>query len=184
MEGNNLTIFMEIYEIYIMYFDELKGNIPLLIYPDESIKRNSKKMRPIKYHPIWFLDTNIQNEFDHVDLIYNRKVYLARKFQTISKRKKRREGFKTETPELIVIIIALPSDLYNYGENLLNNLSELIITNFDKELYQIIESEIAKDELIKTAKLGGIINKGNSKKKEIKDLIDFISKEYFLSIIK
>ncbi|MFX1329141.1 MAG: hypothetical protein ACFE91_13520, partial [Promethearchaeota archaeon] len=50
--------------VYILYFDEKKGQIPLLMYPDDRLRNNKKYMRPINYHPVWFLETE---ELDHID---------------------------------------------------------------------------------------------------------------------
>ncbi|MEJ2296542.1 MAG: hypothetical protein P8Y23_17480 [Candidatus Lokiarchaeota archaeon] len=47
--------FEELAVVYVLYFDEAHGHTPLLIYPDDRYKDDKKFMRPIKYHPIWFL---------------------------------------------------------------------------------------------------------------------------------
>jgi len=44
----------ELAVVYVMYFDEAQGHMPLLIYPDDKYRNNKTFMRPIKYHPIWF----------------------------------------------------------------------------------------------------------------------------------
>ena len=99
--------------IYVLYFDEERGHIPLLIYPKETekLKSDKKFMRPIKYHSIWFLDLDEEGGLDHIDLEYKGYTFFGRKFYTTSKRIKRRAGLEVETPETIVVIVALPNDL-------------------------------------------------------------------------
>jgi len=54
--------------VYVMYFDESRGHVPLLIYPDDKYKDDKKYMRPIKYHSIWFLPVDEQEALEHIDL--------------------------------------------------------------------------------------------------------------------
>ncbi len=171
------------FEIYILYFDEAIGHVPLLIYPKESFKSDPKKMRRVKFHPIWFLDITEKGVSDHINLIYEGNVCYAKKFFTISKRKKRRAGLKDDTPETIIIIITLPTSIYPYGIKFLDLITENIIENFKHKFYQIIESEIAKDEIIKTAEINDIIKNGDLLKDELRSLINKTSKEYLLKII-
>ena len=61
-----------------MHFDEINGNIPILIYPDELIKRNERLMHLDKFRPICFLDLENQIENEHVSIVYNEKVYFIK----------------------------------------------------------------------------------------------------------
>ncbi|MFX1393896.1 MAG: hypothetical protein ACFFAH_10010 [Promethearchaeota archaeon] len=171
-------------EVYLLYFDESKGPIPLLIYPDESFKDDLGKMRLIYRHPIWFLDIENYNAFNRIDLEYNGKIYFAKKFSVSSKRKKRRAGLNQNTPETIILIIAIPTDIDIFGSVLLNRVTETIKTNFKSTLYQIIESEIAKDEIIKTFNIKEIIQKGDLLKNRLRKLIEITCKEYLKSVIE
>lgn len=171
MDKSELTLFTECTEIYILCFDQYKGHFPLLIYPKKSIKYNKEKMNPILFHPIWFLDVEEKPPNDHINLIYEGRTYSAKKFRTISKRQKRKEGSKKESFEIIVIIISTPIDLYLYGLDFLNIITEKIINNFGHTLYKIIESEYANEEIIKTPKINETIKNGDSLKKQIRNLI-------------
>ena len=97
--------------VYVLYFDEKRGHIPLLIYPNDKYKDDKNYMRPIKYHSIWFLPVEEQAGLDHIDLEYKKYIFFGKKFLTKSKRIKRRAGLEEETPETIVIIVSLPNDI-------------------------------------------------------------------------
>ncbi len=176
--------FEKLFEVYLLYFDEEKGQVPLIVHPDESIKLDPDKMRPINIHSIWFLDIKDQTALDHVDLEYSEKTYFAKKFLAVSRRKKRRAGLVEATPETIVIILALPSDMDLFGGDLLNKIYEKIVANSGNVLYELIEAEIAKDEIIKTDKVKTSISNGILIKEEIKKIIKKAGKEYFASVIK
>ncbi|MFX1493522.1 MAG: hypothetical protein ACFFBZ_04505 [Promethearchaeota archaeon] len=182
MDLYNFKLLAEIGQIYILYFDEIKGHLPLLIFPDDSIKNNIEKMRPVKFHPIWFLKFEDKSDFEHVDLIYDGKGYFAKKFQIFSKRRKRRAGIREETLDVIIIIIALPKELDFYGLDLLNTITKMIRTNYEPFFYQIIESEVLKENLIRTPEIIDIIKRGDSIKKIIKHQIKEIWKHYIDSV--
>ncbi|MFX0026807.1 MAG: hypothetical protein ACFE8M_10355 [Candidatus Hermodarchaeota archaeon] len=179
---NNFILFAEIGQIFILYFDEIKGHIPLLIFPDDSIKNNIEKMRPVKFHPIWFLNFENKNDFEHVDLIYDGKGYFAKKFQISSKREKRRAGIREKYLEVIIVIIALPKEFDFYGLDLLNTITKMIRTNYEPFFYQIIESEVLKENLIKTPEILELIKRGDSIKETIKHQIKEIWKHYIDSV--
>jgi hypothetical protein len=171
-------------DIYIMYFDEERGHVPLLIYPEEINKDNKVFMRPIKYHPIWFLTVDEQEALDHIDLEFKGYTFFGKKFLTYSKRKKRRAGLEEETPETIVIIISLPNDIEIFGDDLIRALTTKIKEKFNESLFELIECECAKDEIIKTSKMKKIIEEGHVIKDELYLDISNICKNYFSSVIK
>ena len=57
--------FEELAVVYVLYFDEAQGHLPLLIYPDDRYKDDKQFMRPIKYHPIW-----LNTHFNHPNEIH------------------------------------------------------------------------------------------------------------------
>jgi len=170
--------------VYIMYFDEEQGHVPLLIYPDDTLKNNKKFMRPIKYHSIWFLAVDEEEALDHIDLEYKGYTYFGKKFRTKSKRKKRRAGLEEETPETIVIIISLPTDLDIFGDELIYTMTEKIRENFKDQLFEVIEGEIVKDAIIKTPKIKECIEKGTRIKVFLRELIEKTTKEFFKKVVK
>ncbi|TXT64666.1 MAG: hypothetical protein BAJALOKI3v1_180029 [Promethearchaeota archaeon] len=174
----------ELCYVYVLYFDEEKGHIPLIMFPNEELKDNKSFMRPIKYHPIWFLELEESEALDHIDLEYKGYTFFGKKFLAKSEREKRRAGLQKETPETIIIIISLPNDLDIFGDELIRKITELIKEKYDEELYEVIECEIARDEVIKTPKIKQCIQEGEETKKEIKEDIRNTCKKYFSSVIK
>ena len=174
-------------DIYLMYFDEARGHLPLFIYPEEKftkLRENRTFMRPIKYHPIWFLTVDEQEALDHVDLEFKGYTFFGKKFLTKSKRKKRRAGMEEETPETIIIIVSLPNDIEIFGDDFIRLLVQRIKEQFSDRLYELIEYEISKIEVIKTPKIKQIIKEGEIIKTELSDLITKTCREYFSSIIQ
>jgi len=182
-ESTDKDPFENLYEVYLLFFDESRGIFPLFIYPDENIKKDVEKMRPINIHTIWWMDMKDQAVIDHIDLEYGDKMYIARKFLTLSKRKKEGVQYDNYSTEIIVIMLVLPNDLNIFGGELLNQLTINIIKNFEGKLYLIIESEIAKEEVIKTPEIKEIIDGGDIIKERIKDIISVTCKNFFSSVI-
>lgn len=176
--------FEDLFEIYLLYLDETRGNFPFLIFPDETIKNNKEKMRPIKIHSVWWTDMRDQAVMDHIDLEYGNKMYFARKFLTLSKRNQHWIGSNFNYPETITIILALPADIYIFGVDLLNKLTTNIIKDFEGKLYKVIESEIAKEEIIKSDNIIETIKIGEDVKQKVKNLIVNTCKGFFSSVIK
>ena len=42
-------------EVFLLYFDEKLGHIPILVSPEEVIKKNEETMQILRIHSIWFL---------------------------------------------------------------------------------------------------------------------------------
>ncbi|MFX1357094.1 MAG: hypothetical protein ACFFA8_07385 [Promethearchaeota archaeon] len=176
--------FEELAVVYVLYFDEARGHIPLLIYPDDRYKDDKKFMRPIRYHPIWFLGIDEQEVLDHIDLEFKGYTFFGKKFLTKSKRKKRRAGLEEESPETIVIIVSLPNKIEIFGDDLIKTMTEEIKSKFGEKLFEIIEAEILKDQMIKSPEIKELIKKGNKIKGELNELIKKANDDYFSNIIK
>ena len=176
--------FEGLYEVFLLYFDDNRGHIALLIYPDDNIKNDPRKMRPIEIHTIWYVDMKDQAVMDYVDLEYHGNIYFARKFLTLSKGSNNDIGSDMFSTETMIIMIALPIDISIFGGELLNQLTINIIKNFEGKLYHIIESENAKEEIIKSSKIKKIISKGEKIRERIKDIISVTCKNFFSSVIK
>lgn len=174
--------FEELAVVYVLFFDEAQGHVPLLIYPDDRYKDDKKFMRPIRYHPIWFLGA--EDVLDHIDLEFKGYTFFGKRFLTKSMRKKRRAGLEVETPETIVIIVSLPNKIEIFGDELIKNLTDEIRENFGSKMYEIIQAEVLRDEVIKSPETKKIIEKGNKIKAELMDLIDKTSNHFFSSVIK
>jgi len=160
----------ELAVVYVLYFDEAQGHMPLLIYPVETYKNDKAYMRPIKYHPIWFLSLDESNALDHIDLEFKGHTFFGKKFLTKSNREKRRAGLVEETPETI--------------DELIRILTLEVKDKYGDKLFEIIDSEILKEEVIKTPKIKKRIEKGESIKKKLRDLIEKTTNTFFSDVIK
>lgn len=178
-----MALLSEFCQIYILHFDEVKGLIPISIFSNEFIKKNEKQIRPIKFHPIWFLNSENLRGFEQVNLVYNGKVYLAKKFKIFLERKKRKPRIKGENFDKVVIIIVLPKEFDIYGSDLLNIITKIIKKNFGRSLNQVIESEILKENLIKSPRIIEIITRGELVKENIKNHLKKIWENYFDSLM-
>jgi hypothetical protein len=175
--------FEELAVVYVLYFDEAHGHTPLLIYPDDRYKDDKKFMRPIKYHPIWFLGEG-SDALSHIDLEFKGYTFFGKKFLTTSKRKKRRAGLEEETPETIVIILSLPNKLELFGDDLIQELTKKIEEEYRDTLFEIIESEIALDNVIKSPKTEKIIERGTQIKDQLEETIDTICNKFFRNAVR
>ncbi|MFX1303416.1 MAG: hypothetical protein ACFFBV_13255 [Promethearchaeota archaeon] len=167
--------------VYVLYFDEKKGQIPLLMYPDDRLRNDKRYMRPINYHPVWFLETE---ELDHIDLEYKGYTFFGKKFNAKSKRQKRRAGLEEETPETIVIIVSLPVEIDIFGDELIKELTEQLRNKFEDQLSEVIETEIASETVIKTPKIQERISRGTKTRVFMRELIDRTIKDYFSKAIE
>ncbi|MHA2006113.1 MAG: hypothetical protein ACXABO_01670 [Promethearchaeota archaeon] len=167
--------------VYVLYFDEKKGQIPLLIYPNDKLRINEKYMRPIHFHPVWFLETE---ELDHVDMEYKGYTFFGKKFLAKSDREKQRAGLDAKTPETIAVIVSLPIELEIFGDELIRKLIDELRSKFGDQFFEVIECEIAIDAVIKTTKAQECITKGKKIKVFMRELIDNTVKKYFSKVIK
>ena len=176
----------ELCVVYVLYFDEALGHMPLVIYPIEGdkLKDNKKFMRPIKYHPIWFLEVEEQSALDHIDLDFKNFIFFGKKFLMKSERKKKRMGLQEDTPEVVVVIVSLPKEIDMFGDDLIREMTEEIQKKFENHLYKIIEAESAKKEIIQTKKIKDLVKEGNMIKDNLYNVIEKISNNYFSRVIK
>jgi len=176
--------FEELAVVYVLYFDESQGHMPLIIYPLEKYKNDKAFMRPIKYHPIWFLSLDDSDALDHIDLEFKGYTFFGKKFLTQSKREKRRSGLKEDTPETIVIVVSLPNNIELFGDELIRLVTQEVKDKYGDRLFEIIDSEILKDEVIKSPNVKKRIEKGEAIKKELRDSIKETTNNFFSNVIK
>jgi len=177
----------ELCVVYVLYFDEAKGHVPLIIFPIEDkhkLTENKRFMRPIKYHPVWFLSVKEQEPLDHIDLEFKGYTFFGKKFLTKSKRKKRRAGLEEETPETIVVIVSVANDIALFGDELIHLTTSEIKEKFDDKMFKIIEYEMVKDQVIKTPLVKERIEEGQKIKEDLNGLITQIINDYFSQEIR
>ncbi|MHA1312235.1 MAG: CBS domain-containing protein [Candidatus Helarchaeota archaeon] len=154
-----------IYNVFLCYFDEARGHLPLYTYP-EHLKCDENIIKIIKIHSIWFLDTNLKDDLQHVDLEYHNRLYLALKFLGKSWREKSRAGLEKETPETYVLILSVPKQFSFLGSELIMNLYSKI-QKYKDELYILIKKEHASYKVIKSEKDLTIIKEGKVIEEEL-----------------
>ncbi|MFW9819516.1 MAG: hypothetical protein ACFFE5_07890 [Candidatus Thorarchaeota archaeon] len=167
-----MELLPEFCQIYILYLDVAKGLIPILIFSNSFIKKNEKQILPIKFHPILLLDSEKEKDFQQINLIYNGKVYCAKRFNN---------KITNENSGKLFIVLVLPKDYNIYGSDLLDLTTNTIKKNFGDSLNQIIESEILKENSVKPPRIVEIIKKGESIKANIKKYLKRIWEDYFES---
>lgn len=169
-----MTLLTEFCQIYILYFDDVTGLIPILVFSNEFIKKNEEHIVPIKFHPIRLLDSENERKFEQVNLKYNGKVYFAKRFKP---------NFNNKNFGKVFIILVLTKEINIYGSDLLNDIKNTIKKDFGYSLKTFIESEILKESLIKTPSIVEIIKKGEIVKEDIRNRLKQIWRNYFDSII-
>ena len=162
-----------------MYCDEVRGIFPLLIFPDESMKNSEHLMRLINFHPIWFLDAEGERDSEHVDLIYNGKIYFAKKFHIFSEGGKEKWEYKEPPFNMMAVIIVFPQEMSKYKNTFSKMISEAIIKDFKDYFHKIIKSEKLKTDLIKIPRNEKFIKEGDLLKEIINNFLKSILQNYF-----
>lgn len=147
------------------------GIIPLLIFPDESIKYNKNLMRPIIYHPIWFLSTGKGKETEYINLSYKRNIFIGRKYQLFPEKEDLKTIFIKDYLWNIVIISVFPYEFNIYKRFYSQLTLEAILKDYIKSFVKIIKSEILKNDLVQNPKNVRIMNEGDLLKEKIKNLL-------------
>ncbi|MHA1669940.1 MAG: hypothetical protein ACTSV5_05105 [Promethearchaeota archaeon] len=165
-------------EIFLLTDDEVLGRIILSIYPDDSIREDNEKIRIINIHPIWYIEVNEINSSNPLTIECGERICYGYKMFIPSFRKVKKEK------EEIIIIISLPLELEILGYNLLKKITNCIKDSYINKLYMIIESEIAKFEVVKTQDIIELIRQGNQLKKTMLNEFKEICSEYFYFAIR
>lgn len=161
-----------------MYCDDIRGIFPLLIFPDEFIKDNKKKMAPVNFHPIWALSAKGESNSDNINLIYRGNIYIAREYQFYPEIEERKTHYIEALCKKIVSILVLPKKMNLLRRNFLKIALENTIQEFKLFFHKIVISEILKQDLIKLPKNESVIKEGEILKENIKNLLKNILLEY------
>ncbi|MFX1456071.1 MAG: hypothetical protein ACFFDB_11920 [Promethearchaeota archaeon] len=159
------------FQIYIMYYDNLRGILPLLIVPDESVKQNNKAMKPIYYHPIWTLSNKDESESEYINLIYRGNIYIAKKYSFTIEKMGNKTLYVQPGFNKIVSILVLPKELNYFRKICLKLTLEDTIREFKPFFHKIICSEILKQDLIKIPRNKSIIREGEIVKENIRNIL-------------
>lgn len=165
-----------------MYCDEIRGIFPLLIFPDEKVKNNEILMRPIYYHPIWFLDAKGDDSTGYIDLIYKGRIYSAKKFQVLPEVEKNYHRSEELAFNMVSIIMVFPKEMSYYKKIFTKFISDTIQKNFKNYFQKIIKSEKIKEDLIKIPRNEIFIKEGDHLKENIKKFLKTLLRNHFSSI--
>ncbi len=148
-------------QIFLCYFDEVRGHIPLVSYPDKNLLYDEVATKPIFVHSVWFLSVEEQEDFDHIDLDYSDRTYLAKKFRVPTTRKKERAGCEADETETMVLIISVPSDLSVIGSHVLASVYDAIKETLVADLSKVVKGDIARSKPIKTIQVQQVIKEAD-----------------------
>ncbi len=133
------------YGVFIYFFDELKGHIPLFSYPS-NLMQNEAEKRILSVHSIWwhqdrFLDSE---KLTHIDLEIQNKIYSATLFFCKSKRKKRRLGMDSKKwqYERFVLIVKAPASVSFIAHEILQELKTNLEVNLDAKMCMLVEKKL------------------------------------------
>ncbi|MFX0099163.1 MAG: hypothetical protein ACFFCS_06235 [Candidatus Hodarchaeota archaeon] len=149
--------------VFIAYFDEARGHQLLLIHPrhiEEDCELVEEESKTIFIHSIWWMSVELQDELSHVDLEFNGRNYMAKKFHMPSHRKKHRSGMDENTPETIVLMLSIPIALNPYGGDVLKHLYTHMTEDFKEDFSHAIEKNICDAKIIKSPSDKEVIKKG------------------------
>ncbi len=170
-------------QIFIMHFDEINGNVPLLFFPDETTQNNEKFMDVFKFNSIWLLDSEDKTNDKYISLNYDGKIYLARVYR-ISSNLGRKESFPLEnSSDTIMVTVVLPIELVSYGLDFLIVITELFFEDYKELLYYIFLSEILQENGVKAPKMRKIIEAGSHLKEQLRISIKTNQEKYFSLIL-
>ncbi len=157
---------MEDFIVFLFFFDEAKGHLPLVTYPKE-IKENPKELQTIKIHPIWWLPDEEDENIEPAVFEFGNRGYIAKKFQAFSKREKHRSGMDASTLETFVLAIGAPRDFIFLGIELLGLLYSRILSVIGEKLYILCERELVLRKPFKKPADKEKIDQGNQIANEI-----------------
>ncbi|MHA1682958.1 MAG: hypothetical protein ACTSUE_18610 [Promethearchaeota archaeon] len=175
--------------IFLAYFDEARGHQLLLVHPpylkdDEEFMKTEAKT--IFIHSIWWMSVELQAELSHVDLEFNGRNYLAKKFHAPSNRVKKRSGMNETTPETIVLILSIPINLNPFGGEILDNLYNKLLSDFKKDFSIAIEKSICEVKIIKSPRDREACLKGkevlDAMRKSIREVLSEFAKKVQVNV--
>lgn len=167
-------------QIFIMHFDEINGNVPLLFFPDESIRNNEKFM---DFFKCWFLDSEDNIDDKYISLNCDGKIYLARAYR-ISSNLDRKGSFPLKnSSDTIIVTVVVPTELVSYGIDFLNVITELFFKDYKELLCYIFLSEILQENGVKAPKMKKMLVAGTHLKEQLRKSIKNNQEKFFSLIL-
>ncbi len=170
------------YRVFLYFFDEIRGDIPLFMYPSIPINENERQI--LSNHSIWWHQDQFLTpfKFNSIDLELGGVIYSATLFLCHTYRTKRRSGMDSNKwkPERFVLIVKTPSSVSFSTKEMLHEMKTRIQDDIGEDLCFLVEDFLKKTEnsqvgefIEKKSKailkqLTSICNSFNPKKNEIK----------------
>ncbi len=132
------------YGVYLYFFDEIRGHIPLFVYPAGVSNENEKRILSI--HSIWWYQDKFltTSKFSTIDLELGGFVYSATLFFCYTHRTKRRSGMDSTKwkPERFVLIVKAPSEVSFIAQEILFELKTRIQSTIGEDLCFLVDSHL------------------------------------------
>ncbi|MFW9903025.1 MAG: hypothetical protein ACFFFH_01715 [Candidatus Thorarchaeota archaeon] len=135
------------YGVYLYFFDEIRGYVPLFTYPSRLIKETERKI--LLFHSIWWHQdkflTPFKN-FDSIDLEFGGVIYSATLFLCHTHRMKRRSRMDSNKwkPERFILIVKEPTSVSFNTKEALCKLKTKIQKDIGEDLCFLVENYLKK----------------------------------------
>ncbi|MFX1284916.1 MAG: hypothetical protein ACFFB5_14740 [Promethearchaeota archaeon] len=137
-----------VYRVFLYFFDEIAGHIPLFKYPSTPL--NEKDRQILSIHSIWWHQDKFLTpfKFNSIDLELGGITYTATLFLCHTHRTRRRSGMDSTKwkPERFVLIVKIPSLVSFSTKELLFKLKSRIQGEIGEDLCFLVENYIKKTE--------------------------------------
>lgn len=144
--NNNKQI--KAYRVFLYFFDEIRGHIPLFMYPSEPINENEREILSI--HSIWWHQERFLPpfKFNSIDLELEGIIYTATLFLCHTRRTRRRSGMDLTKwkPERFVLIVKISSSFSFNTKEILYKLKTRIQDDIGEDLCFLVENYQRKTE--------------------------------------
>ncbi|MFX1512256.1 MAG: hypothetical protein ACFFCQ_06690 [Promethearchaeota archaeon] len=155
--------------VYLYFFDESRGHIPLLAYPHHWLN-NQEENKVLTIHSIWWLSHNTE-DLQHIDLEFGGRIFSACCFKCPSFREKSRAGLKSETPERLVLFVSAPTVMSPLSGELAYEITTKIKNKIKPDqIHALILKDQVLRKIFKTAKDRAQIQEGLQAEKVISQI--------------
>lgn len=129
------------YRVFLYFFDEIRGDIPLFKYPSMPINKNEEQI--LSNHSVWWHQDKFLPpfKFNSIDLELEGVIYCATLFLCQTYRPKKRSGMDSTKwkPERFVLIVKAPSIISFYVKEILFKLKTKIQDYIGDDLCFLVE---------------------------------------------
>ncbi|MHA1330920.1 MAG: hypothetical protein ACTSR2_07575 [Candidatus Hodarchaeales archaeon] len=163
------------YGFFIYFFDEVRGHIPLFVYPKDLL-RNETEKQILSVHSIWWhQDKFIESEkFSSIELEIGDILYAATLLFCKSKRKRLRSGMNALKwqYERFVLIVKAPSAVSFIAQEILHEFKKRIAKDLSNKLCVLVEKSMSG---LDHKNHHGIIQKAKEVETELIDICETLT---------